>query len=57
MFDAIQDTQAFVAANDDMIAVVFRGTQGGPDWVANINVFMKDLSESWGFSSGAAHEV
>eukprot|EP00903_Cladosiphon_okamuranus_P008420 g8094.t1 len=34
--DMIQDTQGFIAANDDVILVVFRGTQEIIDWVTNL---------------------
>lgn len=34
--DMIQDTESFVAANDDVILVVFRGTSEILDWVTNL---------------------
>ncbi|CAM9599499.1 unnamed protein product, partial [Laminaria digitata] len=37
-FDAIHDTEAFVAANDDIIAVVFRGTKTIDNWYTNLMV-------------------
>ncbi|CAN0480582.1 unnamed protein product, partial [Scytosiphon promiscuus] len=36
MCDGVEDTEAFVAANDSMILVVFRGTSEGADWVTNL---------------------
>lgn len=56
-FDAIHDTEAFVAANDDMVAVVFRGTKEKADWAANLNACRRDCPESWGGDPGALHEV
>ena len=50
MFDAIQDTQAFVAANDDMIMAVFRGTSGLTDWATNLSFSTRNVSTEWGFS-------
>lgn len=47
-FDAIHDTQAFVAANDDMIAVVFRGTKEAQDWFTNFASSQRDCPETWG---------
>ncbi len=49
--------KAYVAANDDMIAVVFRGTKEAPDWATNLNVRRRDVPESWGMQSGVVHEV
>ena len=36
MCDDIEDTEAFVAANDNIILVVFRGTSEGSDWITNL---------------------
>ncbi|CAM9248043.1 unnamed protein product [Scytosiphon promiscuus] len=57
-FDAIHDTEAFVCANDDMIAVVFRGTKERADWAANLNAWKRDCPTAWGSPnpSGAMHE-
>ncbi|CAN0311378.1 unnamed protein product [Pylaiella littoralis] len=57
-FDAIHDTEAFVAANDDMIVVVFRGTKEFPDWVANLKAWARSCSKAWGFPdpTGGVHE-
>ncbi|CAM9368027.1 unnamed protein product [Hapterophycus canaliculatus] len=57
-FDAIHDTEAFVCANDDMIAVVFRGTKEKSDWVANLNARKRECPPEWGFPnpSGTMHE-
>lgn len=48
ILDAIHDTEAFVAANDDMIVVVFRGTQEATDWVTNLNIVTRHIPEAWG---------
>ena len=56
-FDAIHDTEAFVAANDDIVAVVFRGTKEKADWAANLNAQRRECPETWGADSGALHEV
>ncbi|CAN0532113.1 unnamed protein product, partial [Scytosiphon promiscuus] len=37
LFDVIQDTEAFVVANDDVILVVFRGTSELTDWITNLS--------------------
>lgn len=34
--DLIQDTEGFVAANDDVLLVVFRGTSEAVDWLTNL---------------------
>lgn len=46
-FDAIHDTEAFVAANDDVIMAVFRGSQGGRDWLTNLSVLPRDVPQEW----------
>ncbi|CAN0223723.1 unnamed protein product [Ectocarpus sp. 6 AP-2014] len=57
-FDAIQDTEAFVTANDDMIAVVFRGTKELTDWATNIDMILRDCAEQWEAPDavGSVHE-
>eukprot|EP00752_Nemacystus_decipiens_P002420 g2281.t1 len=55
-FDAIHDTEAFIAANDDMVVVVFRGTKEQEDWATNLNLRRRDLPETWGSDPGAVHE-
>ena len=58
IFDAVQDTESYVAANDEMIAVVFRGTKEVPDWSTNLNVWRRDTPKSWGVPPPAAvHQV
>eukprot|EP00904_Undaria_pinnatifida_P002282 jgi/Undpi1/12054/HiC_scaffold_4.g01753.m2 len=47
-FDAIQDTEAYVAANDDVIIAVFRGTSELSDWATNIEIIPRRVDESWG---------
>lgn len=58
-FDAIHDTEAYVCANDDMVAVVFRGTKEKVDWVTNLNACKRGCPPEWGFPnlSGTMHEV
>ena len=48
MFDAIQDTEAFVTADDKSIMMVFRGTQEPTDWATNLNVIRRRVPEEWG---------
>ncbi len=36
----VQDTQAFVAANKDIIVLAFRGTTTGVDWLTNVKFFL-----------------
>lgn len=48
LLDAIQDTEAFVAANDDMIVVAFRGTQETTDWITNMDIVRRSAPEVWG---------
>lgn len=57
VFDAIQDTEAYVAANDDMIVVVFRGTKEATDWTTNLKVATRECSSSWKVPGGAIHEA
>ena len=47
IFDAIQDTEAFVAANDESIMVVFRGTQEITDWATNLDFFPRRVPDDW----------
>ncbi|NJL12070.1 MAG: lipase family protein [Microscillaceae bacterium] len=48
--DPEEDTQAFVAANDDIILIGFRGTESKrEDWFTNINFSLED------FQGGKAH--
>lgn len=55
-FDAIHDTEAFIAANDDIIAVVFRGTKEVSDWATNLNLRTRDCPPEW-VGAGILHEV
>lgn len=48
IFDAIQDTEAFVVANDDLIMVVFRGTHERTDWATNLTFRTKNIPPEWG---------
>lgn len=58
-FDAIHDTEAFVAANDDIIAVVFRGTKTIDNWYTNFMLSTKTCPSEWGVPSpgGQVHQV
>lgn len=58
-FDAIHDTEAFVAANDDVIIAVFRGSKGGRDWLTNLSVLPRDVPEEWKLETadGDLHRV
>ena len=58
-FDAIEDTEAFVAANDNMIAVVFRGSSKVVDWATNLKISWRSCPVEWNFPSpaGNVHEV
>ncbi|CAM9543452.1 unnamed protein product [Ectocarpus fasciculatus] len=47
ILDAIHDTEAFVTANDDMIVVVFRGTQELTDWTTNLNMGLRSARNEW----------
>lgn len=51
-FFDIQDTEAFVAANDDMIIVVFRGTKEFEDWRANAKLAKRECRSDWGVPGG-----
>eukprot|EP00903_Cladosiphon_okamuranus_P009617 g9153.t1 len=55
-FDAIHDTEAYVAANDEMIVVVFRGTKETVDWATNLNARRRDCPAMWGDDPGSLHE-
>lgn len=52
ILDAIQDTEAFVAANDDMIAVVFRGTKELTDWTTNLKFALRSVPDEWNVEEG-----
>lgn len=58
-FDDIHDTDAFVAANDDVIAVVFRGTMGIDDWYTNAMLKPRKCPPEWGVPrpGGKTHTV
>lgn len=58
-FDAIHDTESFVAANDDIIAVVFRGTKTIDNWYTNFMLSPRKCPSEWGVPSpgGEVHQV
>lgn len=47
MLDAVHDTEAFVAANDVMLLVVFRGTFELTDWTTNLRMFPRRVPMGW----------
>ncbi|CAB1117639.1 unnamed protein product [Ectocarpus sp. CCAP 1310/34] len=47
IWDRIQDTEAFVAANDDVILVVFRGSSELTDWTTNFNLVRRLVPSDW----------
>lgn len=47
VLDAIQDTEAFVAANDDILLLVFRGTKELTDWTTNLKLFPRPAPRGW----------
>ena len=59
MCDDIEDTEAFVAANDNIILVVFRGTSEGSDWITNLRCISRRVPEEWGLVGEGCdlHEV
>ena len=58
-FDTVHDTEAFVAANDDVIIAVFRGSQGGRDWLTNLSILPRDVPQEWNLDTedGDLHRV
>lgn len=46
--DLIQDTEGFVAANDDVLLVVFRGTSEPVDWLTNLRGVPRGVPDAWG---------
>ncbi|CAN0019599.1 unnamed protein product [Scytosiphon promiscuus] len=54
-FDAIQDTEAYVCANDDMIVIVFRGTKEKSDWATNLDIRRRDCPSGWAFGDKRAN--
>ena len=59
IFDAIQDTEAFLAADDESIMVVFRGTQEMTDWATNLKFMTRRVPDDWGLVGEGCdvHEV
>lgn len=58
VLDAIQDTEAFVAANDEILLVVFRGTKELTDWTTNLKFALRSAPEEWGVKEGCdLHQV
>ena len=48
MFDGIEDTEAYLVANDEFILLVFRGTMEAPDWATNLSFLTRRVPDSWG---------
>lgn len=46
-FDEMDDTEGFVAANDEAVVVVFRGTKEAIDWSTNVRVLGRRVPETW----------
>ena len=58
ILDAVQDTEAYLVANDDVIIVVFRGTLESADWATNLKIVTRDAPVAWGLSINCnVHEV
>ena len=58
ILDAIQDTEAYLVANDDVIIVVFRGSLEPADWATNLKIVTRDAPVAWGLSNKChVHEV
>eukprot|EP00904_Undaria_pinnatifida_P008931 jgi/Undpi1/5168/HiC_scaffold_19.g08519.m1 len=57
-FDDIHETEAFIASNDDMIADVFRGSNGSSDWITNFKISWRACPAEWNLPSpgGYIHE-
>ncbi|CAM9387975.1 unnamed protein product [Hapterophycus canaliculatus] len=53
ILDAIQDTEAFVAANDEVLLVVFRGTQELTDWTTNMRIVPRSAPRDWNTEEGS----
>ena len=58
-FDSVEDTEAFVAANDRMMVVVFRGTMEMVDWATNLKITRRSCPSQWKLPGpgGNMHEV
>lgn len=52
VLDAIQDTEAFVAANDEILLVAFRGTKELTDWTTNLKFGLRSAPEEWCIEGG-----
>eukprot|EP00904_Undaria_pinnatifida_P002284 jgi/Undpi1/12056/HiC_scaffold_4.g01754.m1 len=47
--DPTQDTEAYVAANEDVVLAVFRGTSEAADWITNLEIIPRNVDDSWSF--------
>lgn len=57
--DPTQDTEAYVAANEDVVLAVFRGTSEAADWITNLEIIPRNVDDSWSFEGdgGFVHMV
>ena len=57
-FFQVHDTEGFVAANDDIVLVVFRGTSEGKDWITNLRGIPFGVPDTWNVPKGCSmHRV
>lgn len=56
-FFNIYDTQSFVAANDDAVLVVFRGTSDIKDWITNLRAAPWRVPAEWEWDIGTEGQV
>lgn len=56
LFDEIEDTEGFVAADDDIVVVAFRGSSELSDWVTDLKVVLTQAPAPWGVR-GRLHKV
>lgn len=47
LMDNVHDTEAYVAARDDLLIVAFRGTQQKADWVTSFSFSQTDAPDEW----------
>lgn len=56
IFDKLEDTECFVAANDEVLMLVFRGTSTLADWATDLKLTQIPPPASWGVQGGI-HKV
>ncbi|CAN0019804.1 unnamed protein product [Scytosiphon promiscuus] len=52
VLDATQDTEGFVATNDEVLIVVFRGTKELTDWTTNMRMVPRSAPRDWNAVAG-----